>query len=211
MPGPACHHVDCLQSWRNLTQQQDAAEFSDFLMGRILPPAFQGAWEARLNDGSGTECRDRGLVPPSLPLTVPESTASLQALVEAWHRQEATFAFTQAPRFLLLQLKRYRREGAAVTKLNTLITLSPNARILVPRFVSDSLATESVAYKLCYAVVHEGDSVHSGHYQCVLATAGEPAVLLLSNDGIAAKPVKASLMPWIEANCYMLCLRAVQS
>ena len=83
--------------------------------------------------------------------------------------------------------------------------------ILVPRFVSDSLTTESVAYKLCYTVVHEGDSVHSGHYQCVLATAGEPAVLLLSNDGMAAKPVKASQMPWIEANCYMVCLRAVQS
>ena len=198
-----------LQGWRNLTQQHDAAEFSDFLLGRLLPPAFQGAWEARLNDGSGTECRDRGLVPPSLPLTVPESTVSLQALVEAWHHQEATFAFTQAPRFLLLQLKRYRREGAAVTKLKTLITLSPNARILVPRFVSDSLTTESVAYKLCYTVVHEGDSVHSGHYQCALATAGEPAVLLLSNDGTAAKPVKASQMPWIEANCYMVCLRAV--
>ena len=199
-----------LQGWRNLTQQQDAAEFSDFLLERLLPPAFQGAWEARLNDGSGTECRDRGFVPPSLPLTVPESTVSLQALVDAWHHQEATFAFTRAPRFLLLQLKRYRRDGAAITKLNTLITLSPNARILVPRFVSDSLTTESVAYKLCYTVVHEGDSVHSGHYQCALATAGEPAALLLSNDGTAAKPVKANQMPWIEANCYMVRLRAVQ-
>ena len=90
-----------LQGWRNLTQQQDAAEFSDFLLERLLPPAFQGAWEARLNDGSGTECRDRGFVPPSLPLplTVPESTVSLQALVDAWHHQEATFAFTRAPRF----------------------------------------------------------------------------------------------------------------
>ena len=80
----------------------------------------------------------------------------------------------------------------------------------MPRFVSDSLTTEPVAYKLCFTVVHEGDSVHSGHYQCVLATAGEPAALLLSNDGTAAKPVKASQMPWIEANCYMVCLRAVQ-
>ncbi|OLP94343.1 hypothetical protein AK812_SmicGene23647 [Symbiodinium microadriaticum] len=79
-----------LQGWRNLTQQQDAAEFSDFLLERLLPPAFQG------------------------------------------------------------------------------------------------------------------------HYQCALATAGEPAALLLSNDGTAAKPVKANQMPWIEANCYMVRLRAVQ-
>ena len=154
-----------LTGWSNLSQQHDCAEFADFLLSRLQPSAFQGAWEARLNDGSSIECRDRGNVPPSLPVAIPESTVSLQALV--------------------------------------------HARILVPRFTSDSLCTEQVPYKLCFTVVHEGDSVHSGHYQRALATAGEPATLLLSNDGIAAKPVKASLMPWVEANCYLVCLRAI--
>ena len=198
-----------LRGWSNLSQQHDCAEFSDCLLSRLQPSAFQGAWEARLNDGSSIECRDRGNVPPSLPVAIPESTVSLQALVEAWHCQEATFAFTRAPRFLLLQLKRYRHEDAEASKLKTPVTLSPHARILVPRFTSDSLCTEQVPYKLCFTVVHEGDSVHSGHYQCALATAGEPATLLLSNDGIAAEPVKASLMPWVEANCYLVCLRAI--
>ncbi|CAE7875485.1 unnamed protein product, partial [Symbiodinium sp. KB8] len=37
-----------LQGWRNLTQQHDAAEFSDFLLGRLLPPAFQGHYQCAL-------------------------------------------------------------------------------------------------------------------------------------------------------------------
>ena len=52
-----------LTGWSNLSQQHDCAEFSDFLLSRLQPSAFQGAWEARLNDGSSIECRDRGNVP----------------------------------------------------------------------------------------------------------------------------------------------------
>ena len=70
-----------LRRWTQLAQQQDASEFLAFLLQKLRSEAFAGTWAARLNDGDIVDCRDRGAIPPPLPLTVPEQTqgVSLQS------------------------------------------------------------------------------------------------------------------------------------
>ncbi|CAE7894116.1 unnamed protein product, partial [Symbiodinium microadriaticum] len=85
-----------LRRWTQLAQQQDASEFLAFLLQKLRSEAFAGTWAARLNDGDIVDCRDRGAIPPPLPLT------------------EATFALEAAPQFFFLQLKRYRQDSCAV-------------------------------------------------------------------------------------------------
>ena len=201
-----------LHNWARLAQQQDASEFLAFLLHKLCSDAFAGTWAARLNDGDVIERRDQGAIPPPLPLTVPDQTqsVSLQQLLNDWHAQEATFALSKAPQFLFLQLKRYKQVGSEVCKLCTPVVLSPAARLSVPCFTGEaSLDTLPATYKLCFAVAHEGANVHAGHYRCALAIDGDAPAFLLSDDSVAAKPLKTTQRPWLETNCYLVCLQRV--
>ena len=88
--------------------------------------------------------------------------------------------------------------------------LSPAARLSVPCFTGEaSLDTLPATYKLCFAVAHEGANVHAGHYRCALAIDGDAPAFLLSDDSVAAKPLKTTQRPWLETNCYLVCLQRV--
>ena len=78
----------------------------------------------------------------------------------------------------------------------------------MPCFLDDTtLSTQPILYSLCYAIIHEGETLNSGHYQCLLSTERGQ---YLSNDGVGAKPAKGATIQWAERNCYVLCLKRVQ-
>ena len=198
-----------LRGWQRSATQHDACEFMTHLLSRISPSCFAGQWQSRLNDGDLVEIRGSGNFLTPLPMDLPcNEHASLQQIVNHWHLQDTTTALLHPPKFMLIQLQRYIMQGTCPVKLHSRVPLSSGARIHVPCFDGDTLSTTSLAYVPCFAIMHDGQSVGSGHYRCGLFPFSGTSYL--SDDHMPPRPMTPDCELWGESRCYLICLRRVE-
>ena len=60
-----------------------------------------------------------------------------------------------------------------------------------------------VPYRLIFVIAHTGETPQSGHYQAALSC-GPRFYLILSNDGVAARPMRLQEYDWVAKNCYLI-------
>lgn len=107
-----------------------------------------------------------------------------------------------APPCLTLQLKRFRRDGAARTKIETPVEV-PVDTFLLPWQARGNPATRSDdrawAYRLYAVVLHSG-TLHGGHYTAAIRSSSTHSWFLCNDSSVRLIPVAD--IPW--ANAYLL-------
>ena len=188
-----------LRAWRNVSRQQDAAEFWAHLMLESEPDILAGTWESRQQVGEDIQVRDSALLWQPLQLAVQANT--LQSIVDLWQAQLFPHALAAETPCVVIQLKRYSFENGVARKLQQPIELRPGAIVQMPVFERGaSLCIRTCAYRIIFAIVHTGLQLDSGHYQCILSCGRQ---LFVSNDGVAVRPVKKSELSWVDKNAYL--------
>ena len=152
-----------LRGWRRPTQQHDAAEF----ISHVTDPsavALVGRWQARCLERGRSPICDQGSSAPYIGVDITDHS-SLQSALNAWHHQHYTYALSDPPRLLCLQLGRFRHEGRRTVKVRHKCQVPK--RLQVPVFGGELLECTAHEYILCSGIVHVGDTAASGHYRAM--------------------------------------------
>ena len=73
----------------------------------------------------------------------------------------------QAPKLLALALPRFRESDNGILKRHDpYYVLQPN--LAFPTFDDDAFSLTSTNFRLQAVIIHDGPSIHQGHYRCVL-------------------------------------------
>ena len=150
------------RGWRRPTQQHDAAEF----ISHVTDPsaaALVGRWQARCLERGRLPVCDQGSSAPYIGIDITDHS-SLQGALNAWHHQHYTYALSDPPRLLCLQLGRFRHEGRRTVKVRHRCQVPKHLQ--VPVFDGELLECTAYEYILCSGIVHVGDAA-SGHYRAM--------------------------------------------
>ena len=155
---PALFHWHSLLSrWPNLTVQQDAAEFLDFVLRSADPAGYLFSWEARRQQrevfGTRTVTTDSGQ--GFHPLVIDICSGGLQQCVDDWNMvtSSSIYALRCAPRFLFLQLRRYTQRRGAVLKSGLSVPIHPGETIWMPLW-EEGIELRYVPYNISSAIFH---------------------------------------------------------
>ena len=152
-----------LRGWRRPAQQHDAAEF----ISHVTDPsaiALAGSWQARCLERGRSPICDQGSSAPYIGVDI-TGHSSLQSALNAWHHQHYTYALSDPPRLLCLQMGRFRHEGRRTVKVRHRCQVPQ--RLQVPVFGGELLECTEYEYVLCSGIVHVGDTAASGHYRAM--------------------------------------------
>ena len=102
-------------TWRAPARQHDAAEFLQFMLGKLTYTVDKLAvvWEARQPDDQGWFRTDGGqsapwlLQPPLLAGTAPLTQVTVQGMIDDWHHQGSVHAAMFGPEALIVQVGRF--------------------------------------------------------------------------------------------------------
>ena len=126
----------------------------------------------------------------------------LQDVIEAWHQQEALHALLLAPECLVLQLGRFWQNDAGdICKLRHRVSLDVRT-FQAPVFDLNDLTIKWQSYGVSSAVIHMGETIHSGHYKNMLYD--ERLQCWLADDGETASRSSWSDMQLTQTECYLL-------
>ncbi|CAE7456804.1 unnamed protein product [Symbiodinium natans] len=171
-----------LQGWSDITSQHDAAEFADFVLGRLERILCFGTWEAWFVQGGQLVRKfDQGLN-RHIQVTVSPGEQSLADCIGAWATQEAPtdledihlrhtplvyMLCSPPPPFLLLQIKRFGNSMAGTQKMFAPVCSEAGRAYFIPVRVNAATVTLR-AYYLIAVIYHLGETTTSGHYKCIL-------------------------------------------
>ena len=103
--------------------------------------------------------------------------------------------------FFTIQVKRYAFHDRAYKRTDPIL-LRLDTVVNVPIFCTvQGAEMYHVPYRLIFAIAHTGDTPQSGHYQAALSRGPR---FYLSNDGVAARPMRTQEYDWVARNCYLL-------
>ena len=143
--------------WGFHDRQEDAAEF---LLNVLLPAGqFNTLWERRSLTSDGPRMLDQGELP--ITLRLPDSATDLQTVINQWCLHGNSNALAYSDGLIVLQLLRFRQGR----KLQIPVRLP--ATVLLPAF-AEGISTVWQPFQLVAFVVHEGQSLHRGHYRAML-------------------------------------------
>ena len=126
--------------------------------------ALVGRWQARCLERGRSPICDQGSSAPYIGVDIADHS-SLQSALNAWHHQHYTYALSDPPRLLCLQLGRFRHEGRRTVKVRHKCQVPK--RLQVPVFGGELLECTAHEYILCSGIVHVGDTAASGHYRAM--------------------------------------------
>ena len=192
-----------LSGWGRLHSQQDAAEMLQHLLAFARPPAYHGAWQARIGTEAAPEIQESGLLTDLL--SVPIAGSTLQGTIDSWGTGDCVRALVgRPPALLVLHLARFAEDG---TKDSRRLQLSPGDQIAVPFFSDSGTDVIMRSYRIASLVMHLGPTPRSGHYQSVHSerTAGRWRFCLL-DDNKLPRMLKASEQDLISDNVYLIFL-----
>ena len=199
LPG-LMHWTPHLRGWPELRRQHDVAEFWAYLLAIAQPSGMAGTWESRENRGGEAHVHDSAMLWTPIPMDLPAT--GLQSLVEGWSAQHYTHALAAETPFFTVQIKRFSFHDGRSHKRTDAIPLRPDAAVQVPIFCTGGgTSIELKPYRLVFAIIHTGNTPHAGHYQAALSCGSR---FFLSDDRVAARPMKAQEYQWAASNCYLL-------
>ena len=182
------------RQWGFEDRQEDAAEF---LLKVLLPASqFNTVWEQRSLTPEGPRLLDQGELP--ITLLIPEEATDLQQVVNEWYKAGDCNAIAYTDGLVILQLLRFRREQ----KLQNRFRVSSSVQR--PIFI-DGISTVWQTFRVISFVVHEGPSIHRGHYRAMLRVGGSWAY---QDDGVVARP--SALADVHFRNVYLLWVARAQ-
>ena len=202
---------DCLTlrslfaSWSHLHQQHDAGEFLAHCLQFANATAWQGAWQARLDEPHRVV--DSGTLQQAIQLALAGPT--LQALVDSWHRQYAWYALTAHSRLLFLQIGRY---PDGLSKNRQMLRVRPGDSVAVPVFAADGgLDTRHESFQIAAIVYHLGDSPTSGHYITLVGCPNEGRWdYFVCDDNKSPRKARPRDLNDVDHNAYLLGVMRVQ-
>ena len=201
-----------LRGWRAPTRQHDVAEFYQHIVNTGDMNIAQFQWQAREQRGESVHILDRGdqgtpfHVDISFSRLVPGQPHTVQDCLDNHFRgQAALIALCSVAPFICIQLQRFT--GAAHIQKDQQPIEWIGTELRVPVWQArDTLDTYDVVYILAAIVIHRGDTPYSGHYQACLL---HDQRLFITDDGIAARPLRQTERTDVNKNSYLLlCVRS---
>ena len=180
-----------LQGWECLYRQHDVCEFLAFIGPKLCPTLAQGQWQCRRMRGDYVLVTDKGTTAQPLALN-PHSKCTLDAMLHRWTSQSDRCALVRAPQLLSVAAPRFRNAAGGFGKHRVMLQLL-QPEINLPLFTGPGLRVVGVNYRLRACIFHRGNSVHTGHYQVLLADAHDH--WHITDDGSPAKSCT-----YVEAN-----------
>ena len=160
------------EKWDVQDRQQDAAEFTQFLIEQLGTPKFDSHWECRLLELNEIRVFDQRTHFQPIRLQFPSdaevgSHFALQTLVDAWCQENGMVkALTSPPDFLCLLVDRHHKDAEGqMHKLEHSVGFFPGC--FMPCFLGDDLQTQNESYLVVAVIAHKGNA-HHGHYQAAL-------------------------------------------
>lgn len=151
--------------------QHDVCEFYAFVSQKLAPVLTAGEWIARLRDEDGIHEVERGSTLQPIQLLNPRLT-HLDAMVHDWMQQRGLQALATPPSILAIALPRFQESSAGYVKtLAPMQVLQPF--LSFPAFTGHGLTLQSLQYRLCACLIHDGLTQHSGHYRVILSAAND--------------------------------------
>ena len=173
---------DIFISWGNhcsISQQQDAKEFLDFLLGMLQPKFWSGgtcpAWA--VSDFTVESFQEKGSRWMPLSLQAPANhDTTLQALIETWFDSAGfQFALQFRGKATAIHLNRFSDETCRI-KTYSLIQMPADLCVKLPHHIVTRMDTKDVAnvqwydYDIRGLTWHQGESAYTGHYRTLLKT-----------------------------------------
>ena len=196
------HWKSILRQWPGLHQQQDAAEFVNYLQRVCQIPSMSGTWSARLQTYGTVQVNDRGLthcINMQLPIA---ENITLQTIIHDWAEQYSLHALDHPAQVIVIRLDRCRNGPTGVQKVRSRVTHA--AEVQIPCFVRGGIERRGVLYRVSALVVHHGDSPRSGHYTTRLIT--RQGDTWATEDGRPATRGGENTFPY-ESDGYLYMLR----
>ena len=199
--------MQLFEGWQDLHLQHDVCEWASFLLAKVKPNGFRGAWQSRF-EAERLHIRDQGHFWQPLLVRIPSSPASgcgLRDVMVNWcHGQEARHAFLTPPQCLCICLSRFKQEAEREIKLTTVVSLRDR---VVPLPVFDNKVDVEISttpYEILGAIVHYGDTIQRGHYRAFLRSS---ARWLITDDDCLSRPATDSDILHLQSNWYLLWLQ----
>ena len=194
----------CLLGWGQPHSQQDAAEFADFVLPKLVPDNHCASWQARRLEEGTLRLLDRATLNQCLSLSqLDVRHPDIQQLLFRWHHQSALHALSSRAPWLLVQLPRTSAQGNRVEKRCDHLRLDMCYRI--PIFVgAATLDTIWCRYVPLAFIIHHGPSFSAGHYTTLMPE-GEGLFSVLDDDRDKRRATPAELAH-ASCNAYLMLL-----
>ena len=159
-------------TWQSGERQQDASEFTAFLMKQMSVERLKHSWEKRYELNTLVQTMDHSSDFYPIVLQFPQHASictqfCMQDLVDAWQNEHGMVkALTQSQDIICLHIDRFQKFPDG-TLQKSLQTVSLQTRCLFPFFSDASIQVESCSYDVVSAIAHLGTQ-DSGHYRCLL-------------------------------------------
>ena len=202
-----------LVSWQLGDRQQDASEFTTFLVHALRSPKLQMRWEKRVDTNDGIQTVDHCTAFHHLTLqfsqTLPVQTRfHIQELIQHWHEEHGMVKALLAPHTVVcIHLDRnVAHDNGDLTKVDHLIDFFSGCQ--VPHFTGPSLNCQMKQYQVLAAIAHLGSHT-GGHYRsllrCDLACKDQSQAFWLTDDNEPMCFLR-QIPDWFLANTTMLWL-----
>ena len=202
-------------TWQTGDRQQDAAEFTTYLMTHMSVDRLRLHWEKKCETELGIQimdhCNDfQPIVLQFPPVTALRQHFRLQELIDAWHHEHGMIkALTQDQDIICIQIDRlHKRPDGSLSKHLHTVGFWPGC--FVPHFTEGSMQVANSCYTVIAVVAHFGFQ-STGHYRCMLrcqfdVNADSRMAQWLLVDDNKPKSIEWTHQEWFAANVTLIWL-----